>query len=100
MELRELSVAEAKEMIAKNKKNAHFVVLDVRTLGEYAEVHIPQAVHIDINNDEFEEKIAQLDKNKTYVVHCRSGARSHAASELMLEMGFTDVYNVIGWMFG
>ena len=99
MEIKEISVAEAKEMIAKNKENKHFLILDVRTPEEFAEEHLPNAVNIDIHEDDFQEKIDRLDRTKTYLVHCKSGGRSKAAVELMLEMRFTRVYNVKGWMF-
>jgi len=99
MDIVEISVAEAKEIIARNKKNAHFVILDVRTAEEFAEGHLPGAVNIDIHAEDFPEKIETLDRIKTYLVHCKSGGRSRAAVELMLEMGFTNVYNVRGWMF-
>ncbi len=99
MEVIEISVAEAKEMIARNKKNADFVILDVRTPEEFVVEHLSGAMNIDIHDDDFPEKIGKLDRTKTYLVHCRSGNRSRAAVELMLEMGFRDVYNVKGWMF-
>ncbi len=99
MDLVEISVVEAKEMIVRNKKNADFVILDVRTPEEFAEEHLSGAVNIDIHEDDFPEKIDKLDRKKTYLVHCKSGGRSRAAVELMLEMGFSKVYNVRGWMF-
>lgn len=99
MEIVEINVVEAKEMIASNKNNANFVILDVRTPEEFVVEHLSGAVNIDIHDDDFPEKIGRLDRTKTYLVHCRSGNRSRAAVELMGEMGFTHVYNVKGWMF-
>ncbi len=99
MEIKEISVVEAKELILENKKNSHFVILDVRTAEEFVEEHLSGAVNIDIHDDNFAEKIDKLDWTKTYLVHCKSGGRSRAAVELMLEMGFSKVYNVKGWMF-
>ena len=97
--MKELAVAEAKELIRKNHNNPRFVILDVRTPEEFAEEHLPGALNIDIYADDFEERIRKLDLHKTYLVHCKSGGRSRAAVELMLERGFTDVTNVVGWIF-
>jgi len=58
------------EKFWKEKKG---VVLDVRTSKEYQAGHIPGAVNIDINASDFEKKLAGLDKEKTYLVHCASG---------------------------
>lgn len=89
-ELKEENFAEVKE-----KEKA--IVIDVRTEEEIAEGIIPGAsVFADINSPEFEKKIETLDKSKTYIVYCRSGARSSRAAETMLKKGFTHVYNLKG----
>ncbi len=99
MEVVEIDVVEAKRIILGNKENFNFVILDVRTPKEFAQEHLPKAVNIDIHEEDFPEKIGELDRSKMYLVHCRSGNRSRAAVELMMEMGFERVYNVRGWMF-
>jgi rhodanese-related sulfurtransferase len=52
------------------------------------------ATLIDINSADFDAKIDQLDKSKTYLVYCRSGNRSSTAANIMIKKGFTDVKNV------
>jgi len=37
-----------------------------------------------------------LDKNKTYLIYCRSGARSGSALDIMAELNFREVYNILG----
>ncbi|MBI2102772.1 rhodanese-like domain-containing protein [Candidatus Woesearchaeota archaeon] len=96
MEIDEICAEEAKDRI---KNNRNIVILDVRTPEEFEEEHLPHAVNINIYADDFEERISRLERTKTYLVHCKSGGRSRAAVELMLELGFTDVTNVVGWMF-
>jgi rhodanese-related sulfurtransferase len=59
------------------------VILDVRTPGEFAGGHVPGAVNVDINASDFDEKIAGLDPDKTYLVYCRSGGRSARACSMM-----------------
>ncbi|MFV1884239.1 MAG: rhodanese-like domain-containing protein [Balneola sp.] len=73
------------------------VILDVRTDEEVSEGMIPNAIQIDFRGADFKTKIAELDTDKTYVVYCRSGGRSSAASEIMTkELGFKDVKNLEG----
>jgi phage shock protein E len=72
------------------------VLLDVRTKKEYDAGHIPGAVLIDFNSPDFEKKIATLDKDKTYLVHCAVGGRSAKAAAKMSALNFKSVYNLEG----
>jgi rhodanese-related sulfurtransferase len=74
------------------------VIIDVRTPMEYQEGHIKNSKLIDISDRDFESQIEKLDKNKAYYVYCRSGGRSSSASQIMVEKGFTKVYNLQGGM--
>jgi len=72
-------------------------VIDVRTPAEYAEGHLDGAVNIDIQDQAlFEAAIADLDPDAAYVVYCRSGNRSAAATAQMTAAGFTDVTDAGG----
>jgi rhodanese-related sulfurtransferase len=72
------------------------VILDVRTPKEYRSGHLPGAVNVDFNAPDFDQKIAKLDKDKTYLVHCAVGGRSAKACEKMSALPFKDVYNLEG----
>jgi rhodanese-related sulfurtransferase len=74
------------------------VVLDVRTTKEYQAGHIPGAVNIDVNAADFDKKVAELDKGRTYLVHCASGVRSVRACEKMNRMDFKELINLQGGM--
>ena len=82
----------------KLRAQTNTVVLDVRTPKEFAAGHIPGAVNIDWNADDFGKKVGALDKSKTYLVHCAVGGRSAKASDKMTGLQFTDVYNLEGGM--
>ena len=70
-------------------KEDNVVLIDVRTPGEVASGYIPEADYfININASDFEQKIAELDTTKTYVMYCRSGARSGRAANFMVQKGF------------
>src|SRR5947207_6066969 len=70
------------------------VVLDVRTQKEFQAGHIPGAVNLDVNAPDFPEKIATLDKSRTYLVHCAAGRRSATACEKMSKLDFPKLYNL------
>jgi rhodanese-related sulfurtransferase/enamine deaminase RidA (YjgF/YER057c/UK114 family) len=64
------------------------VVLDVRSPDEYAAGHVPGATNLNIQDKSFADKVAQLDKSKTYVVYCQAGGRAGRACTKMKDMGF------------
>ncbi len=72
------------------------VVLDVRTDAEFEQAYIPGSVHIDIIDNAFADRIASLDRTRTYLVICASGARSVRACQGMLPLGFRALYNLEG----
>ena len=90
------SVDEAYQLIQDNASNPDFIIIDVRTPGEYADGHIAGAVLVDLNSGSFDTDIIKQDKSKTYLVYCHSGNRSATASGKMARFGFTDVTNMTG----
>ncbi len=78
------------------KESPNAVLLDVRTAEEFATGNISGAVNIDFKASDFEQKIAELDKSKTYFVYCLSGIRSAKAADRMGELGFTSLYTLDG----
>lgn len=74
------------------------IILDVRTLAEHKQGGIDGAINIDIMGSGFTQKVAALDKDKTYFVYCRSGNRSGSACEMMSKDGFKNLYNLTGGM--
>lgn len=84
----------------KNQSKGDYVILDVRSPGEFAEGHIPGAKNINVMDPSFSSKMEKMDKSKDYYVICRSGGRSGSASGQMSKMGFTKVHNLVGGMMG
>ena len=82
------------------KKNPQAVVLDVRTPGEFSQGHIPGAINMDVNNPDSDRQYNMLDKQKTYVVVCRTKNRSGVVSNKLVSNGFTNVYQVVDGMVG
>lgn len=95
VQIKDIDPAEAFDLI-KNTLDEEIVILDVRTLQEFEEGHIENAINADVNSDLFNDMISSLDKNKVYLVYCASGTRSIKAANMMKEKGFHEIYNLNG----
>ena len=69
------------------------VLIDVRTPQEYAEVHVPGAVLVPM--DELSVRLPDLDVDQPLYVICRSGHRSAAVCEALEPLGY-DAVNISG----
>ena len=74
----------------------NFVIMDVRTPEEYADGHIEKAINLDYYSETFEDELNQLDKDNIYLIYCRTGGRSGLALDIMAELSFREVYNMLG----
>ena len=85
------------EWEAMHRSKEETIILDVRTLEEYNQGHIPNAQLIDIQNaPNFLQELELLNPSKTYLVYCRSGARSSQACILMKNKGIKNSFNLLG----
>ena len=89
-EVPEITVKELKE---KLDNGGGISVLDVREPYEYEVANIGARL---IPLGELPERLAELDKDETLAIHCRTGARSARAVRLLQDAGFQEVYNVKG----
>lgn len=68
--------------------------VDVRTVAEYSEGHIPGSININVLDEQFAAYADELlDKNEPVAVYCKSGRRSRNAARLLSQKGFK-VYNL------
>lgn len=88
-----VDAAAAAKLLASDKKP---VVLDIRTPGEYAEGHIAGSKMIDFRSADFEKKVSALDRDKSYLVHCRSGGRSTESLKTFEKLGFKHIIHLDG----
>ncbi len=72
------------------------VVVDVRTYDEYATGHLGDALLVDYYAEDFADRLAELPRDRPYLVYCRSGNRSGETLRIMQELGFTDVVDIDG----
>jgi len=67
-------------MIQSNQNNPNFIIIDVRTREELNAGHIAKASMVDYESQDFNAKISELDRNKKYLVYCRSARHSGLAA--------------------
>jgi len=84
----------AAALIAENQGNANFVIIDVRTPGEFAGGRIGNAVNIPIQAPDFRARLQDLNRERAYLVYCGVGGRSSRAVNAMKELGFTKIYHL------
>ncbi len=77
-------------------EDKEITLLDIRTKDEFDSGHLKNANNIDFYDPNFANTINQLDKDKKYLVYCRSGNRSGQAVELMKKQGFKNIINLRG----
>ena len=78
------------------------IILDVRTQQEFDEERIPGAILLP--DFEVEARAAEVlpDRDALILVYCRSGRRSKIAADLLVSMGYTNVYDfggIISWPY-
>ena len=92
-EVQEIDSAQGRALIDEGE----VLVVDVRTLEEYREGHLVGAQHIPVEDEElWSTRVAALDPEQPVAVYCRTGRRSDIAGELLVEAGFTQVYDLGG----
>lgn len=100
MEEYEIYPGDVVERIENN--SGDIILLDVRTLEEYEESHLKNALLLPVQ----EISVKSLDsiglgentKDKEIIIYCRSGARSKTAYDIMKSLGYTNIKSIQGGM--
>ena len=72
------------------------VLLDVRAPEEISKGFLKNASFINFYDENFLEKASWIKKNQPIYVYCHAGGRSSKAAEMLIELGFREVYNLVG----
>ena len=79
-----------------------YIILDVRTQEEFDAGHIPGAVLIPNTEIAQRAELELPDKNQMLLIYCRSGNRSKQASEILVQLGYTNIKEfggIIDWPY-
>ena len=93
----EISIDEVK---ARLDRDDNFLLVDVREESEFANDHLPKAIHLGrgIIERDIEERVPALDA--PLVLYCGGGYRSALAAENLQKMGYTNVLSMDGGIRG
>jgi rhodanese-related sulfurtransferase len=93
----DVTVQDAKNLI---EDKPDIVILDVRTMSEYEDSHIENAINIPVQ--ELSDRLNELSKDDELLVYCRTGNRSSQAVGILKDAGFTKTYHmnagITGWI--
>ena len=78
----------------RDQEPDRIAVLDVRELGELAGGVIENSLCIPLGK--LASRLAELDRGKLLVVHCKGGFRSSIATSILRRAGFRDIANLTG----
>ena len=82
------------EFKSKHEQGVESTVLDVRKESEYNTQHVQSVENFPL--DFLGNTIGELDKNKSYMIHCLGGYRSVIASSIFKKFGIRNVINIQG----
>ena len=88
-----ITVKELKERI---EKKGSFILLDTRTEFEYLEGHLVNSILIPHYEIRERHKELNAEKDAEIIIYCRIGNRSAVAAQILSEIGYTNVLNVLG----
>lgn len=89
-----ISARTASALIEENLANPDFIILDIRTPKEFDAGHIDGARNIDFYAQSFATEFRSLDREKTYLIYCRSGNRSKQLMGAVEKMRFKKVFHM------
>lgn len=93
---RDATPQEAQDIMRQRRGDEAFMIIDLRTPQEFAEGHLADARNIDFRGADFRDRLRSLNRNRTYLVYCRSGNRSGMSRSTFAELGFTSVLHLSG----
>lgn len=93
-EIDHITSVTANELAAVQEKEGGINVLDVRKQSEYEAEHVKGAVNASL--DYINESMQQVDKSKTWYVHCAGGYRSMIFISILKARGFDNLVDIKG----
>ncbi len=84
------------EEFKERMEEGGYELVDLRTPVEFETGHLEGAYNIDFTAPEFMAILEKMDKNKKYLLYCRTGNKSEQTLDMMKEKGFKESYNMVG----
>ncbi|AEG19389.1 rhodanese-like domain-containing protein [Methanobacterium paludis] len=78
------------------ERGHEITILDIRPKEDFEKEHVPDALNLDYDGHEFQQKVEKLDKEQNYLIYCKSGVRGGYFMDKMRDSGFKGAYNILG----
>jgi hydroxyacylglutathione hydrolase len=95
-EIDTLEAIDAKELEGAYTEDKAINILDVRKPSEWEAEHLESSQNFPL--DYINSNMSEVDRNKKYYLHCRSGNRSTIAASILKARGFHNLVNVLANM--
>ena len=97
---KQIQYVSMEEITTIMQENTNYIILDVRTIEEYNQGHIPNAICIP--NETIDETVTTKlpNKDQLILIYCRSGNRSKQAALKLQQLGYTNLVEfggIIDW---
>ncbi len=93
---REIMEIKPSDLAAACDTQKDLVVIDVRTIEEWSQGHLPYAIHIDRGHLEMQVESRVPDKSRPIVCYCAAGVRSLFAAKTLQVLGYERVGSLAG----
>ena len=85
---------DAQQVLSDIEEKRKMVLIDVRTSPEYSRGYIKGSINVPIAELPVGIKSEVKDKDATIIVYCLSGSRSAQAADILLKMGYKNVFSM------
>jgi rhodanese-related sulfurtransferase len=97
-----VSASQFKQILDRHFGDPEVVLIDIRTAKEFRGGHIQGAVLLDYHARDFVRRLKTLEREKRYLVYCRSGNRSAKSLAIFNKLNFVHVLHletgIRGWV--
>lgn len=79
---------------ALNELGEKTTIIDIRSQSEWDAGHIAGSVNVPLN--QLQERLTEIPRDQTVIVHCQGGYRSSIAASLLEKQGYDNVVDLVG----
>jgi len=82
------------QLVETQQKGESIQVIDTRSAKDFEKSHVQDAIHVPLG--ELRARAGELSKDIPTVTYCNKGVTGNAAQNILINMGFQEVYNLSG----
>ncbi|HRF51642.1 MAG TPA: rhodanese-like domain-containing protein, partial [Trichococcus flocculiformis] len=81
-------------LVEMQQKGESIQVIDTRSAKDFEKSHVQDAIHVPLG--ELRARAGELSKDIPTVTYCNKGVTGNAAQNILINLGFKEVYNLSG----